>query len=125
MNEIRRIEPGALMSQATVLGDIAFLAGQIGAEGPHDSFEAEARAALDAADRVLACVPSHRGALLHVTVHIYDLDLMPRFNIVWQDWLKGIDPPARVAVQTRMVDPAFHVAVSCIAAVTTADGGAE
>lgn len=126
--DISHIEPGPLMSQATVFNGIAFLAGQIGAGGPHQSFEAECRAVLAAVDGLLARVGSHRGALLHVTVHTRDLSLMARFNPVWTDWLCAALPPARVAVQTQMVDPAFSVAVSCIARVEaewvgTAPGG--
>ena len=120
MSDIARIDPGPLMSQATITNGIAWLAGQIGAPGPHPSFEHETRAVLAAADALLARVESHRTARLHVTVHIVDLALMPRFNDVWTDWLDGAAPPARVAVQTPMVDPSFSVAVSCISRVVIA-----
>jgi enamine deaminase RidA (YjgF/YER057c/UK114 family) len=85
--------------------------------GPHASFEDEARAALAAADALLDRVGSDRSALLHVTVHIADLVMMPRFNAVWTGWLDGAPPPARVAVQTPMVDPTYSVAVSCVARI--------
>jgi len=114
-DDLLHVAAGPLMSQATVFNGIAWLSGQIGAGGPHDSFEDECRAALAKADGLLAQVGSHRGALLHVTVHIRDLGLMARFNPVWIVWLDGAIPPARVAVQTPMVDSAYCVAVSCIA----------
>lgn len=115
MTEIDHIAPGPLMSQATVFNGIAFLSGQIGAPGPHPDFETECRAALAAVDRLLANVGSHRAALLHVTVHMRDLGLMPRFNPVWIAWLDDALAPARVAVETPMVDPAFSIALTCIA----------
>lgn len=123
MDDIAHVAPGPLMSQATVFNGIAWLSGQIGAGGPHDSFEDECRATLAAADRLLARVGSHRGALLHVTVHVRDLRLIARFNPVWTAWLAGAMPPARVAFETPMVDPAYSVAVSCIARTDAARPG--
>ena len=117
MNDILHVAPGALMSQATIFNGIAWLSGQIGAGGPHASFEDECRAALAMADRLLAQIGTDRRFLLHVTVHVCDMNLMARFNPVWTEWLDGTTPPARVAVKTPMVDPSYSVAVSCIARI--------
>ncbi|WP_417600095.1 Rid family hydrolase [Pararhodobacter oceanensis] len=115
--DIRRIETGPLMSQATICNGMAFLSGQIGAGAPHDSFDAECRAVMARVDQLLSEIGSARSALLHVTVHITDISMMPQFNEVWRHWLDGMPLPARVAVQTPMVDPDFRVAMTCVASL--------
>lgn len=105
------------MSQATIYNGMAFLSGQIGAGAPHDRFDSECRAVMDRVDQLLAQIGSARHALLHVTVHITDISMMPEFNKVWSQWLDGMPLPARVAVQTPMVDPVFRVAMSCVASL--------
>lgn len=122
MTGILHVAPGPIMSQATIFHGIAFLAGQVAGARPFADFETEVRAVLANVDLALAAAGSDRARLLHVTVHIADIALMPRLNPVWQDWLAGATPPARVAVQTPMVDSRFSVAMTCIAAVRPAEG---
>jgi enamine deaminase RidA (YjgF/YER057c/UK114 family) len=108
------------MSEAVVYAGIAWLSGVVAADQEFDGFEAEVRAVLANADTRLARAGASRSTLIHVTVHIADIALMPRFNAVWEAWLIGVHRPARVAVQTPMVDQMFSVAVSCVAAVANA-----
>jgi enamine deaminase RidA (YjgF/YER057c/UK114 family) len=107
------------MADAVVHGGIAWLSGVVAAHQEFDGFEAEVRAVLTNADNRLARAGASRSTLLHVTVHIADISLMPRFNAVWETWLVGAHRPARVAVQTPMVNQRFSVAISCVAAVAT------
>ncbi len=111
---------GQLMSEAVVYGGVAWLSGVVAAAHEFDGFEAEVHAVLANADAQLAKAGASRSTLLHVTVHIADISLMPRFNAVWKAWLIEAHRPARVAVQTPMVDQRFSVAVSCVAAVAIA-----
>jgi enamine deaminase RidA (YjgF/YER057c/UK114 family) len=108
------------MADAVVYGGVAWLSGVVAAHQEFDGFEAEVRAVLANADDRLARAGASRSMLLHVTVHVADISLMPRFNAVWETWLIGAHRPARVAVQTPMVDQRFSVAVSCVAAVANA-----
>lgn len=114
------VGPGQLMSEAVLFGGIAWLSGVVAADQEFDGFEAEVRAVLANADSRLTRAGASRSTLLHVTVHVADISLMPRFNAVWETWLIGAHRPARVAVQTPMVDQRFSVAVSCVAAVANA-----
>ena len=102
------------MSESVTAAGLVFLSGQV-APAAGGTFEAEAAAALAALAAALARAGSGVENLVHVTVYLSDLGRIEAFNSVWDGWIGADTLPARVAIQTPMVDPARRVAVGCIA----------
>ena len=111
---IRRIEPGPRMSQAVVHGDIAYLAGQVGAPGA--SVADQTRAVLDQIDRLLAEAGSDKSRILTATIWIADIDTFAEMNSVWDTWVDPTSPPARATGECRLAAPEFKVEIIVTAA---------
>lgn len=111
---IRRIEPGARMSQAVVHGGIAYLAGQVGAPGA--SVAEQTRAVLAQVDRLLAEAGSDRSRLLSATIWLADIADFAEMNSVWEAWIDPANPPARATGECRLAAPEFKVEIIVTAA---------
>ena len=116
MADIERRAGNARMSRAVIHRGVAYLSGQVAAR-PCGSFEEEARACLAGLDAALAEAGTDRGRLLSATVYLADLRRIAAFDAVWEGWVPCDALPARVAIQTPMVDPGRSVAVQAIAAL--------
>ena len=119
MGGIDRRAGNARMSRAVIHRGVVHLSGQV-APRPCASFEEEVRACLAALDATLAEAGTDRARLLSATVFLADLRRIAAFDAVWEDWVPAEALPARVAIQTPMVDPDRSVAVQVAAAMPDA-----
>ena len=111
---IRRIEPGPRMSQAVVLGDTVYLAGQVGAPG--ESAAVQTRAVLAQIDRLLAEAGSDKSRILAATVWLADIADFAEMNSVWEAWIDPANPPARATGESGLAAPEYKVDIIVIAA---------
>ena len=111
---IRRIEPGARMSQAVVHGGIAYLAGQVGAPGA--GVAEQTRAVLDQIDRLLAEAGSDKSRLLTATIWLADIADFAEMNAVWDKWVDPANPPARATGESKLAAPEYKVEIIVVAA---------
>ena len=112
---IRRIEPGARMSQAVVHGGIVYLAGQVGAPG--ESAAAQTRAVLAQVDRLLAAAGSDKSRLLSATIWLADIADFADMNAVWEAWIDPGNPPARATCEAKLAAPEYKVEIIVTAAM--------
>ena len=115
MSDIVRIEPGPRMSQAVVHGDVAFLAGQVGAPG--GTIAEQTLAVLAEVDRVLALAGTSKARLLTAQIWLADIGDFQAMNAVWDGWVDQANPPARWTGEARLATPAYLVEVIVTAAV--------
>jgi enamine deaminase RidA (YjgF/YER057c/UK114 family) len=110
-----RVEPGARYSQAVIVGELVFLAGQVAAD-PSQNLTNQMHQTLEAVDRALLASGSRRDRLVSVTIFLRDIADYTAMNAVWDSWIVPEAPPARVTVEARLALPEYRVEVQAIAA---------
>ena len=115
MSDITRIESGARMSQCVVHNGVAYLAGQVGAEGA--SVTEQTKVVLAQVDRLLAEAGSDKTKILTAQIWVADIADFAEMNAVWDAWVPEGNAPCRACVESpRLATPAFTVEIGVIAA---------
>lgn len=112
---IRRIEPGARSSRATVHNNIVYLGGLVGTAGK--SIEEQTSEALDKAERILAEAGSDKSRILRATIWLSDRRDFDGMNSVWDKWIAGVGAPARATGEVMIMAPGYRVEIILTAAV--------
>lgn len=116
MSDIQRIDSGARMSQCVIHNGIAYLAGQVGAEG--ESVSTQTQAILDKIDVLLAKAGTDKTKLL--TAQIWCADMSTDFadmNAVWDAWVAPNCAPARWTGEAKLATTGFKVEIIVTAAI--------
>jgi enamine deaminase RidA (YjgF/YER057c/UK114 family) len=111
---IRRLEPGARMSQAVVANGFVFLAGQV-ATDPKADVEGQTRQVLREIDRLLADAGSGKERILSATIYLADVATFAQMNRAWEAWVSPGNKPARATVEARLVAPEYLVEIQVVA----------
>jgi len=115
MSDITRIESGARMSQVVIHNGIAYLAGQVGAEGA--SVTEQTEAVLASVDRLLAEAGTDKTKLLTAQIWVADIADFAEMNAVWDAWVAPGCAPARWTGEAKLATPGFKVEVIVTAAI--------
>lgn len=113
---IKRIEPGARMSQAVVNGDMVYLAGQVASEPVGTGVTAQTQNILDQIDRLLAAAGSDKEHLLTATIYLADIGHFSEMNAAWDAWVSKENPPTRATVEAKLAAPEYLVEIVVTAA---------
>ena len=116
MTDIRRIDPGSRMSEASVLGDRMYLSGMI----PEDTLQditGQVKQALSEIDALLAKGGSDKSKILTATIWLADIADFAAMNAVWDAWVVPGQTPARATVQARLDDPRMKIEIMVVAAI--------
>ena len=100
---------------AVVHNGIAYLAGQVGAEGA--SVTAQTEAVLASVDRLLAAAGTDKTKLLTAQIWVADIADFAEMNAVWDAWVAPGHAPARWTGEAKLATPGFKVEVIVTAAV--------
>ena len=113
---ITRFAPEARLSGAVAHGGTLYLAGQVADD---TSLDAEGQTAdiLAQIDELLAAAGTTRRHLLSATVVLADIADAALMNRAWDRWLDPRHKPARMTIQAALVDPAWRVEITGIAAI--------
>ncbi|MCJ8141418.1 RidA family protein [Ancylobacter sp. A5.8] len=111
---IKRIDPGARMSQAVVHGSMAYLAGQV-ALG--DGVAAQTQAVLDQIDALLTQAGTDKSKILTATIYLADISTFGEMNAVWDNWVSAGNPPARATVEAKLATPDYKVEIVVTAVI--------
>lgn len=115
MSDITRIESGARMSQCVIHNGVAYLAGQVGAEGA--SVTEQTETVLAHVDRLLAEAGSDNTKMLTAQIWVADIADFAEMNAVWDAWVAPGHAPARWTGEAKLATPGFKVEVIVTAAV--------
>lgn len=115
---IRRIEPGARMSQGVVYGDTVYLAGQVANEPVGMGVTAQTQNILEQIDRLLASAGTSKENILTTTVYLADIAHFAEMNAAWDAWVSKGNPPARATVEAKLAAPEYLVEIVVVAART-------
>lgn len=115
-SKITRINTGPRMSQAVVHNGIAYLAGQVAAEG--ESVAAQTAAVLQKIDALLTEVGSDKTKVLTAQIWVADISTdFADMNAVWDAWVPTGHAPARWTGEAKLAKPGFRVEIIVTAAV--------
>ncbi|MEI4470849.1 RidA family protein [Frigidibacter sp. MR17.24] len=115
MTDIKRLEPGARMSEAVVCNGMVFLAGQVGTPG--DSVADQTRTCLAEVDRLLALAGTDKTRILTTQIWLADIASFDEMNAVWDGWVAPGHAPARATGESRLAAPEYLVEVIVTAAL--------
>lgn len=118
-------KPAGHYSQATIAAGHVYVSGQLpirpdGAALPDDSFEAQARQAIENMLAILVAAGSGPEHLVRATAYIVGVANWPRFNAVYAAMLPDARP-ARTVVPVPELHHGFLVEVDAIALVGNGD----
>ncbi len=113
---IKRLEPGARMSQAVVANGFVFLAGQV-ATDPSVNVEGQTRQVLGEIDRLLAAAGTRKNRILSATIYLADVSTFAEMNRAWEAWVPADAKPARATVEAKLVAPEYKVEIQVVALV--------
>lgn len=116
---IRRLAEETRLSGAVVHGGVVWLAGQVADDASLDA-EGQTADILAQIDALLAEAGTSKAGLLSVTVVLADIADAPAMNRAWDRWLDPAAKPARMTIQAPLVDPAWKVEITGIAALPPA-----
>lgn len=113
---IQRFDVGARLSEMAVHNGVAYLAGQVPADGTRDMRD-QTRQVLDAIDALLARAGTDKSRLLMAQIFITDLADFPALNEVWEAWVVPGHTPPRATVQAQLARPGWKLEIVVTAAV--------
>ena len=118
---ITRLAEEERLSGAVVAGGFVWLAGQVADDATTDT-EGQTADILRQIDALLAAAGTDTRALLSVTVVLADIRDAPAMNRAWDRWLDPAAKPARMTIQAPLVDPAWKVEITGVAALPERGG---
>ena len=113
---IRRLAEEGRLSGAVVHGGLVYLAGQVADDATLDA-EGQTADILAQIDALLVEAGTSKAHLLSVQIILRDIADAPAMNRAWDAWLDRGNKPARMTIQAPLVDPAWRVEITGIAAL--------
>jgi enamine deaminase RidA (YjgF/YER057c/UK114 family) len=113
---VQRFDVGARLSEMSVHNGVAYLAGQVAAEGNQD-ISGQTRQVLAAIDALLARAGTDKSKILMAQIFIADLADFPAMNAVWDSWVVPGHTPPRATVQAQLARPEWKVEIVVTAAI--------
>jgi enamine deaminase RidA (YjgF/YER057c/UK114 family) len=115
MTDLRRIDPGPRLSEASVWRDRMYLSGMIPEDTSAD-IAGQVKQALAEIDSLLARGGSDKTQILSAVIWLSDIDDFAAMNTVWDAWVVPGQTPVRATVQARLNDPKMKVEIMVVAA---------
>ncbi|MFZ4651311.1 MAG: RidA family protein [Rubrivivax sp.] len=113
---VQRFDVGARLSEMAVHNGVAWLAGQVAADGSQD-ITGQTTQVLAQIDALLARAGSDRSKILMCQIFLADLADFPGMNAVWEKWVPAGHAPPRATVQAALAKPEWRVEMVVTAAV--------
>ena len=113
---IQRFDVGARLSEMAVHQGVAYLAGQVAADGSQD-ITGQTTQVLAQIDALLARAGTDKSKILMCQIFITDLADFPALNAVWERWVASGNAPPRATVQACLAKPEWRVEMVVTAAV--------
>lgn len=115
MSKITRLHTGPRMSQAVIHNNIAYLAGQVGAEGK--SVTAQTESILGKIDALLSEAGTDKNNMLTAQIWVADMADFAEMNAAWDAWVPAGNAPARWTGEAKLATPGYLVEIIVTAAI--------
>ncbi|HEY4168809.1 MAG TPA: RidA family protein [Reyranella sp.] len=113
---VRRINPGARSSEATVHDECMYLSG-VFPEDTSEDITGQTRQVLAKIKALLEKNGSARTNILSAVIFLADMDDYAAMNAVWDDWIVAQASPARSVVKAKLSDPNAKIEIMVVAAL--------
>lgn len=113
---IQRFDVGPRLSEMAVHHGVAYLAGQVPADGSA-GIAGQTQQVLAAIDALLARAGSDKSRILRAEIFLADLADFPGMNAVWDAWVVPGHAPPRATVQAQLAKPEWKIEIVITAAV--------
>ena len=113
---VQRFDVGARLSEMAVHNGVAYLAGQVAADGTQD-IAGQTRQVLAQIDALLARAGTDKSRILMCQIFIADLADFPAMNAVWEQWVAPGNAPPRATVEAALAKPEWKVEMVVTAAI--------
>jgi len=113
---IQRFAEEARLSGAVAHNGVLYLAGQVADDATLDT-EGQTADILAQIDALLAGAGTDKSRLLSITCVLADIKDAPLMNRAWDRWMDKANKPARMTIQAPLVDPAWKIEITGIAAI--------
>ena len=115
MTDVRRIDPGPRLSEASVCGDRLYLSGMIPEDTSLD-ITGQVKQALAEIDALLKRGGSDKTKILSAVIWLSDIADFAAMNAVWDAWVSPGNTPARATVEAGLANPDYLVEIMVVAA---------
>jgi enamine deaminase RidA (YjgF/YER057c/UK114 family) len=109
---IKRHNPGDILSDAVEYNGVVYLAGMVADDLTKD-IKGQTEEVLKNIDVALAAAGTDKSKLLSANVYVADIRLRDQMNVAWKAWIDPRNPPARATVEAKMADPRMLVEIMC------------
>jgi enamine deaminase RidA (YjgF/YER057c/UK114 family) len=116
MSNVKRIDPGPRLSEATVHDGRIHCSGMIPEDLSAD-ITGQVKQALGEIDSLLAKGGSDKTKILSAVIWLSDINDFAAMNAVWDAWVVPGQTPARATVQAMLSDPRMKVEIMVVAAL--------
>jgi len=113
---VRRIGPGARLSEATVHDECIYLSGMVPEDTSQDT-TGQTQQVLARIKTLLEKAGSARTNILSALIFLADMEDYAAMNAVWDDWIVAQASPARSVVQAKLSDPKAKIEIMVVAAL--------
>jgi enamine deaminase RidA (YjgF/YER057c/UK114 family) len=113
---VQRFDVGARLSEMAVHNGVAYLAGQVAADGTQD-ITGQTTQVLEQIDALLARAGTDKSKLLMCQIFIANLADFSGMNAVWEKWVSAGNAPPRATVEAKLAKPEWRVEMVVTAAV--------
>ena len=116
MTELRRIEPGARMSEAVIHGDKVYTAGIVADATVGKPVAEQTAEILQQIDAILAKAGSDKTRIIKANIWLTDIGTFSQMNQAWDAWVVAGKTPARATVEAKLAAPGYDVEIMIEAA---------
>ena len=113
---IQRFDVGDRLSEMAVHQGVAYLAGQVAADGSAD-MTGQTQQVLAAVDGLLERAGTDKSRILRAEIYLADLADFAAMNGVWDAWVAPGHAPPRATVQAALARPQWKIEIVVTAAV--------
>ncbi|MFO1243156.1 MAG: RidA family protein [Rickettsiales bacterium] len=117
MAEIKRIDPGARMSEAVVYNGVVYTSGVVADTTVGKSVLEQTKDVLAQIDDILSRAGSDKTKILKANIWLTDMSTFAEMNKAWDAWVVAGHTPARATVESKLAAPGYDVEIMIEAAV--------
>ncbi len=117
MKELKRIEPGARLSEAVIYNGIIYTAGVVADKTMGKSVLEQTKEVLQQIDELLAKAGTDKTRIIKANIWLADISTRAQMNEAWDAWVVPNQTPARATVESKLADPGYAVEIMIEAAI--------
>lgn len=116
--DIKRIEPGARMSEAVIHGGKIYTSGIVADRAIGESVFEQTQEILQQIDHLLQQAGSDKTRILKANIWLTDMGTFEQMNQAWDAWVVPGKAPARATVESTLAAPGYAVEIMIEAALS-------